>query len=340
MKEEIADIPVQGVREAVEIARGWSNGKTFQIAVHTMRGNLTPVEAGRALANVAEASIAAVLSAVEEEFAGRAAGGGIAAVVLGDLASGEVAPGCELDILLLYDGGLPRHRESLCRAFLEALRELSRDNLLLAPIPRGREARPVLSLAAFADRHRTDGKAAELLDLTRARCVFTSGDDGSRERFERVRQEVLVHGAARDKLTADLREAASDAPAPDPALTEDMRGGLRDVERAARFLYMIHAADASAVTAPTAASVFRAAGEHGLIPNDAAGRLAEAATLWRNLRGILRLVAEGRVALEMADPGIKAVVTRACGMDDVDALTATVRETAARAAADIDALTA
>ena len=46
MKEEIADIPVQGIREAVEIARDWSNGKTFQIAVHTMRGNLTPIEAG------------------------------------------------------------------------------------------------------------------------------------------------------------------------------------------------------------------------------------------------------------------------------------------------------
>ena len=52
MKEEIADIPVQGVREAVEIARGWSNDKAFQIGVHTIRGNLTPVEAGKALSNV------------------------------------------------------------------------------------------------------------------------------------------------------------------------------------------------------------------------------------------------------------------------------------------------
>ena len=367
MKEEIADIPVQGVREAVEVARGWSNGKAFQIAVHTMRGNLTPVEAGKALSNVAEASIAAVLSAVEEAFAGRAAGGGVAAVVLGDLASGEAAPGCELDMLFLHeaaDNGSPKRHESLCRAFIEALRGLSRDNLLLAPVRPDRKAMTVRSFADFPEHHRSAGTPAELLDLTRARCVHTSGDGDLGERFERARQDVLVHGAARDRLVAELCEAAADAPAPGPASMEDMRGGLRDVERAARFLYMTRAADAAddtsaasgisadadasaaadasatanASAAPGAASVFRAAGEHGLIPDDAAGRLAEAATLWRNLRGIVRVVAGDGFVLETADPRIKAVVARACGMDDFGALTAAIRNTAACTSADIDAL--
>ena len=340
MKEEIADIPVQGVREAVEIARGWSNGKAFQIGVHTIRGNLTPVEAGKALANVAEASIAAVLSAVEEEFAGRAAGGGVATMVLGDLASAEAAPGCELDVLFVCAGGPPGQHESLCREFLVALRELSCDNLILAPIPRDRGAGTVRSLADFADHHRTAGSAPELLDLTRARCVFTSGDDDPSERFERTRQDVLIHGAAREKLIAGLREAASDAPAPDLASFEDMRGGLRDVERAARFLYMTHAVDSSAVAAPTAASVFRTTGEHGLIPDEAAGRLAQTAVLWRTLRGIGRLVAGDDLAVATAGPKVETVIARACGSRDFDDLTATIRDTAARAAADIDALAA
>ena len=340
MKEEIADIPVQGVREAVEIARGWSNGKTFQIAVHTMRGNLTPVEASKALANVAEASIAAVLSAVEEEVAGRAADGGVATVVLGDLASGEAAPGCDLDVLFLYVGGPPRHPESLCRALLEALCELSRDNLLLAPVPRDREPRTVRSLADFVDRHRTEGTVAELLELTRARCVHTCGDDDLRERFARARRDALLHGAARDRLIAALREAPADAPVPGPLSIEDMRGGLHDVERAARFLYVANCADPSDAPAPSAASVFSAAGEDGLISREAAGRLAEAAAAWRNLRGILRLVSDDDLAVETASPKVEAVIARACGASGFDALTATVRETAAGAARDIDAIAA
>ena len=340
MKEEIADIPVQGVREAVEIAREWSNGKAFQIAVHTIRGNLTPIEAGKALSNVAEASIVAVLSAVEEDFIGRATRAGIATVVLGDLATGEAAPGSEVDVLFLYDGDPPRHHESLCRELLGALRELARDNLLLARVSGGRTERAVRSLADFREHHRSAGTSAELLDLVRARCVYTTGDDDLSERFEEARQDALIHGAARDSLIAALREPPRDAPAPGLASIEEMRGGWRDVERAAGMLYMTHAGEASPAASPIAASVFRDAGERGLVPKDKAGQLAEAATMWRNLRGAVRLVAEDGLRVESAGPRVGAVIARACGMDDVDALSAAVRDTAARAAANIDALTA
>ena len=340
MKEEIAEIPVQGVREAVEIARGWSNGKTFQIGVHTMRGNLTPIEAGKALSNVAEASIAAVLSAVEEERDDRSPAGGAAAVVLGDVASGETAPGAELEVAFVYAGGLPKARESLCRAYFEGLRELSRDNLLFAPIAHDRQLGPVRSLDEFSEHHRSAGTPAELLDLTRARCVFTSGDADLSERFEKARQEVLVHGAARDKLVAELREADLNAPAPGPLSVEGMRGGLRDIERAARFLHVTNAADASDAPAPTAASVYKAAGEFSLMPSEAAERLAQATATWRTLRGIVRLVAGDDISVETAGPKVKAVIARVCGSSDFDDLTATVRETAARVAEDIDALAA
>ena len=337
MKDEIADIPVQGLREAVEIARGWSNGKAFQIGVHTMRGNLTPVEAGRALANVAEASIAAVLSAVEEEFGDRSTEGGVAAVIPGDVASGEAAPGAELEVIFVYAGGSRKARESLCRSFFEGLRELSRDNLLFAPVARDRRLGPVRSLDEFSEHHRSGGTSAELLDLTRARCVFSSGDADLAQRFDEARRDVLVHGAARDGLVEELRERGGDTPAAGPLSIEDMRGGLRDIERAARFLQVVNAADACA---PQAASLFKAAGEHGLMTLESAERLAEAATMWRKLRGIVRLVANDGLAVETAGPKVEAVIARACGSSDFEDLAATVREKAARAAADIDALTA
>ena len=79
MKEQVADIPVQDTRDAVEIMRNWSNDKALQVAMHTLRGNLSPVEAGTALSNIAEASIAGVLSAAAEDFTRTRSEGGMAA---------------------------------------------------------------------------------------------------------------------------------------------------------------------------------------------------------------------------------------------------------------------
>ena len=339
MRERIADTPVQSVREAVEATRNWSNDKVFQIGVHTLRGNLSPVEAGTALSNIAEASIAAVLSAVEEDFANRSAEGGVAVAVLGDLASREAAPGVQLDVMFVYEGGPAAHYDTLCRRFLEALRALSRDNLLFAAVPREGGTSAVRSLADFSQHHRTTGSASELLDLARARCVFACGDSGVARRFDEVRLDVLTRGPARCALIAELRETPGDAAEPGSLAVDDIRGGLRDIERTARFLQLNHAAAAPEILAPAAVSAFRTAGAREFISAAAAERLVEAATMWRNLRGILRLVADDGFSAETAAPGVKAVIARSCGSDDFDALTAAIRSTAAHAACDIDAVT-
>ncbi|MYH35764.1 MAG: hypothetical protein F4160_03080, partial [Rhodospirillaceae bacterium] len=338
MKERIAETPVQDVRDTVESVRNWSNDKAFQIAMHTLRGNLTPVEAGTALSNLAEAAIAAVLSAVADEFADRLvprADGGVAAAVLGDLASREAAPGAALDILFVYEGGSDDSYDGLCWRFLEALRELSRDSLFLAPIPGGRKGRPVRSLAGFAEHFRTAAPAGDLLELTRARCIFEHGAAGIGQRFEEARREALGAGAARDTLIAELREAGNGAAEPGLSALEDMRGGVQHVERAARLLQLLLAGDAPDDPAPAAASVFHAAAAQGRIADDAAEDLAEAATLWRNLRGALRLVADDGESVIALGSRARAVLAQSCGRDDVDALRAAIGETAARAAAQI-----
>ena len=343
MKERIAEKPVQDADDLVEAVRNWSNDKAFQIGIHTLRGNLTPVEAGTALSNLAEASIDAVLSAVTEDLAdrfGALAGGEVAAVILGDLASGEAAPQAEIDILFVHDGGSTDHCEALCRRFRDALRDLSRGSLLFAPVPRGREERTVQSLADFAEHHRTGVSTGDLLELTRARCIFTSGDSGLGARFDETRREILARAAARDAFIGELRAPPGSTAEPGLASLDDMRGGLGDVERAARFLQFIRAGDASHDPAPAAASVFQAAGEDGSLPADAVERLKEAARMWRNLRGIQRLVADDGVVAETAAAKVKVAVARSCGLDDVEALTAVIRETASRAAEDIGAIVA
>ena len=202
MREQIAEFPVRGAREAVEAVRHWSNGKVFQIGVHAMRGNLTPAEAGTALSNVAEASVAAVLAAVEDYFPGLPAEGGAAAAVLGDLATGEATPGAALDVVFAFAGEPAEAYEKFCRGGFEALRVLSGDNLLFSPIPRDREPRDIYRLDELPERHPAAAPAGELPDTARARCVFRCGDAALGERFEEALRDALARGAGREAAPA------------------------------------------------------------------------------------------------------------------------------------------
>ncbi len=337
MRERIADYPVQDVRETVNATRNWSNDKVFQIGMHTLRGNLTPIEAGTALSNVAEATMGAVLASIDEDFAGRGATGGLAAVVLGDVASREAAPGLKLELLLVYDGTPAALYAALCRKIRDALRNLTLDNLLFAPIPGDKSPVAATSLADFAGSG-NGAPSALPWDLTRAKCIFTFGDAAIAKRFEAARIETVAREAKRDSSIGEIEGAADGSVETHPAPLEPAHGGPRDVVRAAGALHMKLAAGDDGIGALDAAAAFRTAGERGLVDADAAERLAQAATLWRNMRGIRSLVADDDLDVESAKAGVRAAIARASGFDDFDALTRAVRATASQAVADIDTL--
>ena len=341
MKEQLAATHTQDAGEAVGVAREWSNGKMFQIGVHTMRGNLTPAEAGAVASRVAEASVSAVLAAAWEDFAERRSpdpGSSVCAVVFGDLASGDRFLGAELDILFLYEGGPPEYFDALYDRSRNALRALSRDNLLLAPLPRVAPLHRVRAFPDFRDYHRNVGPGEELLQLTRARSVFASGRSDLAARFEALRREVLAGSPARRTMMSHLAAGAFGAAPPGLMSLDDMPGGFRDVERAARYLQLKHAGPETDLFALDAGAVLEAAADHGLVPGAAGARLAAAAKQWRNLRGILHLVLEEGSPAEEAPAEVKAAIATAGRADDFDALTARLPEVAARAAADIGAI--
>ncbi|MXX55690.1 MAG: hypothetical protein F4Z44_07880 [Gemmatimonadetes bacterium] len=345
MKAQLADIHVQDAGEAVDAAREWSNGKVFQIAVHVMRGSLSIGEAATALSRVAEASIASVLSAVEEDFADRGVprgSGGVAVVVQGPLASGEAMPDETLDIRFVYEGTPARHYRKLCGRLRKALRALTRNNLLLShqSFARG-GAGEIQPLDAFAEQLRNPDSGLDPVALSRARCVWGSGDENVAERVSGELREALGKRSAREMLLAELREPGERAVEPGlPGLQSitTRRGGLRDIERAALFLRLAPGGDAAAPRAGDAERAFRTAGDRGLITEDAAERLAAAAALWRKLRGALRLVADDGFEAESAAIGARATIAGICGVDDFDALAALIEETASGAAAGIETL--
>ena len=331
MKELIAELPAADARETAEIVRNWSNDKAFQIGMHVVRGNLSPAEAKTALSNLAEASVSTVLAAVVEDFVDRVGPlreGGIAAVFLGDLASREAYPGVAIDMLFVHDGWRSGEDERLCRRFRETLSDLAQDSLLFSPIPREANSLLALPLSELAGHCGTPA-SGEIPVLTRARCVFELGGSEIGRRFAEARREILAEYGANASLLDRLR-----APPEDPAETGvsayvRMRGGLDDVERAARYLQLTNGAVGLDDPAPSAAAVFRAAG---------AEPLAQAADMWRDLQGITRLVGEEGFDAAAAGAKVRSLVANACAQDDFDALTAAVGETASRAAAQIDTL--
>ena len=217
MIEQLAELPAQGEREKVETVRNWLNDKVFQVSMHVMRGSLSPVEAGPVFTNLAQASISVLLAAVEDEYRStsrraRRARGEVAGLLLGDAASGEAVPGCELEITFVYEGTPPEYFRALGARLYNALRAFSRENLLFAEIPRTREAPPVHSLEEFSEHHRTRSTASELHALMQARCVFAPIDSGLEVQLDKARCEVLTHGTGRLELLDKLSGEDGDAP--------------------------------------------------------------------------------------------------------------------------------
>ena len=331
MKEQIAELPTTNAGDTAEIVRNWSNDKAFQIGMHAVRGNLSPAEAKTALSNLAEASISTVLAALVADFVDRAGPireGGLAAILLGDLASREVFPGIAVRMLIVHGGSQFGDNQRLWRRFREMLAVLAQDSLLFSPIPPDSNYPLALPLSELAGHCRSEF-SGEISLLARTRCIFECGDSEIGRRFGDARGEILAECGANETLIARLRERP-EAPAETGVSTyAGMRGGLDDVERAARFIQLTIAGADLDDPAPTAAELFDLAGAEALV---------EAAAMWRDLQGVTCLIGEGDFDINAAGPKVRSLVANACGHQDFDALSSAVAETATRAAAGIDAL--
>ena len=165
--------------------------------------------------------------------------------------------------------------------------------------------------------------------------MFEFGDSGIGQRLGEAWREVVAGWSANETLIERLRDPLTDRAEAGVFNYARMRGGLEDVERTARYLQLTRLegmTDANAGRgdpAPTAAEVFNGAG---------AESLAQAAAMWRDLQGIVRLIGEDGFDATAAGPKVRSLVASACGHEDFDALEAAVAETANRAAAQIDTL--
>ncbi len=321
MIDQIAELPAADARDTVEIVRNWSNDKAFQLGIHVIRGNLSPLEASISLSNLAEAVVVSVLTSVVSDFVernGAANEGSLIAMFVGDLASREAYPGIPLDVIFIHDTNQSTVFNRLSIRFHTSLQDLASDSLLFSASPSQRKGNQTRSFTI--DEYRSYFADLEFTGmdlLTRSRCIFELGDSEFKETVENVHSDILAEiraDGSRMKTIADLIKES----------TEDVRSarkyvceGLDVVEATARLLRLTNGTDDIGDPAPSANTILE---KHDV------GAAAQAADLMRSLQGIERLVLEDGWDLDDAGEKVKSIVANACGYDAIDALNTAVQD--------------
>jgi [glutamine synthetase] adenylyltransferase / [glutamine synthetase]-adenylyl-L-tyrosine phosphorylase len=350
----------QDFQDVLDVCRRWKNERQFQVGVHLLRGRASAEQAGAALADIADAVLAAAQGAVEEEFArqhGRVPDGAMVVIALGKLGGREMTVTSDLDMIFLYD--VPPHVEAsdgpkplppshyytrLSNRLINAITALSGEGRLydvdMRLRPSGTKGPIATGFESFMAYHRESAWTWEQMALTRARVI--SGPPGLRRRVEIAIREALTRPRDVTKLKTDIAEMRALMARENGAKSvwdiKHWRGGLIDIEFIAQYLQLRHAAERPDVLARnTRAAIERAAAAGCLQPEDARV-LLDGLHLWQVLQAVLRLVVEGEFDPGTAPEEIGPLLARAAGMVDFAVLQSTILTRASAVKALFDAM--
>lgn len=330
MRYLIGEIPSTNSKETAEIARNWANDKGFQIGMHVLRENLSTTEASIALSNLAEATITAVVSSTITDFVEQVSDeldGGIAVIFFDELATKEAFPGVKIKLLVVFDGWETDSIKRLSRTLRNRLVHLAKDSLLFSPLQRNTDDLLTLPISDLREHFR-DSISEEVPILTKARCVWEYGNTGLNRRFDETRIELLEDRRA-NKAQLHSEATLSSASTQDTSPYIGLSEKINQINQVARFLQLTEKAIDLKDSAPTATTIFQHLGEDELVV---------AATLWRNLQGIARLVHEDDFDLNDAKPKVQQLIANSCGQEDFDLLSAKLAEIALNTTESINAI--
>ena len=340
--------------DLVREARTWAEQRAFQLGVHMARGTMPAIDAAPPLTDILCTCLGALALAAKREFAaehGALPNGRIALIALDAAGRREFAAGAPLRLLFLYDhdpvppGGMTLSpeawHEQLRQRLMLLVRNLSPEGILYEPVPgyalQGEQAGNAYSLSRLRQHFADAAPAADLRMLTHARVV--EAEDGLGEEFADLRRAVLSGpndleaiasdvASTRQSNLADARRSRTRRG--DPWAIGRVEGGLDDIVLAAEFLQLAGAAPETGVN--TLAETFENARRRGLLADDAARDLTDAALLWRNLDGFFRMTCAGAFDPRSATTEQKAIVAGMCGVASFESAPAKIAETARRSA--------
>jgi glutamate-ammonia-ligase adenylyltransferase len=338
--------------DTLDALRRWAGERRFQVGVQLLRRALDGQQAGTVLADIAETALAALVPAVEGEFArrhGLVPGGAFAVIGMGRLGSREMTLASDLDLILIYDvppeaemsGGphpLPvaSYYARLSQRLIGAITAPTAEGRLYAVDmrlrPSGASGPIASSLAGFARYQREAAWTWEHMALTRARPV--AGDRALRRRIADAIRAVL--GAPRDprRLLGDVadmrRRIADENLRPSRFDLKNRRGGLIDLEFIVQYLVLREAARSPEILRRGTEEALLALGSAEVLPLPAQRELLRALALLRQVQALLTLLRDGPSdADDLAEPDT-AALARCAGAVDFARLDADITSAAAR----------
>jgi glutamate-ammonia-ligase adenylyltransferase len=349
LEEEFAHC--RDFQDKLDAARRWAADYRFRVGVQILRGTIEPNQASRALSDLADAAIALLLPAVEQQMQeahGRVPGAGLAVVALGRLGAREMTLTSDLDLVFVYDCDDPLYESDgprpiaaslyfgrLAQRLIAALSAPTGEGALYEVDPRlrpsGASGPIALSLKGYRRYLEEEAWTWELMALTRFRLV--AGESNFVRRCEKTLCEVLSLERDPDQLLLAVddmrRRIAKEYPGTSLWDIKYTPGGLYDLDFIAQYLQLRHAAERPAVLASSSDAAFADLAAAGLLPTDKAEMLRSAGRLWRQVQNYLRLTSGEGFDPAKAAPGLREALARAVGMLDFDRLESTLQANAA-----------
>ena len=317
---------------AMDCVRRVHREQVFRIGVRVMSGAASAAEAGPAFADLADACIGtlAPVAMAETMRLGGAFPGEVAVVALGKCGSREMTAGSDLDLMTLFqaadgatsklkDWGAPTFYARFTQRLIAALSAPTGEGGLyevdMRLRPSGAAGPVAVSTAAFEGYYAAEAETWEFLALTRARVTWASSPAFAQGVARAI--EAALRRPRDAPLTArEVREMRALIAAEKPASGFwDLKlapGGLVDIEFAAQYLQLIHAASGGPLR-PHTGEALAALGEAGLADAGAVAALLEAWRVQQDLSQVLKLALDDAADPAAEPKAFQALLARAGG---------------------------
>ncbi len=330
-----------GFEGAMDAVRRSHREQAFRIGVQILSGSASAGDAGPAFADLADACIRALAAAAlfEAERIGGAFPGDVAVVALGKAGSREMTAGSDLDLMAIYrpkavsaqsaikgwaaETFYTRFTQRLMSALLAPTAEGGLYDVDLRLRPSGTQGPVAVNLAAFEGYYAKEADTWEYLALTRARVVWSTSPQFARD------AEAAIETALR--RPRDAARTAKDVRAMRVLMEKERppkgfwdlklaKGGLVDIEFAAQYLQIAHAAAAGPLKAHTGQALI-ALREAGLVTQNAGRDLEAAWTLQQDLSQVLKVALPEAQDPSQEPEALRALLAKAGHADSFLALT-------------------